>query len=206
MDMKVCFLLFAGGKSTRFGSDKTMLRTGNGLIVESIINKAKESGLFSEYIIASNPFRTAGREEMYCLPGCRELEDTCYGLGPIGGLAACLERCSSETVLSWACDMPFFSSSACRTLLDSFRDHTENDPLCNAVYAENGGLPEPLFGVLDVRAALPKVNELIHSGVNRYMAVYSGLNAKPVPFDAENLFFNINYQKDYERLMTLLGS
>lgn len=91
-------VVLAGGKSTRMGFDKQLLRVNNRKLVESIINKLKHE--FDEIIVVTN------RPEYYIGLSNKITKDIIVGKGPLSGIHVGLKEASSQMAYFVACDMP----------------------------------------------------------------------------------------------------
>lgn len=100
--------VLAGGRSSRFGSDKAMaLLDGRTLLAHAVAQLAPHAELVA----------ICGRTEpgLLCLP-----DRPCPGLGPLGGLNAALRHAAGHDfagVLSIGCDMPLLPAELARALV-----------------------------------------------------------------------------------------
>lgn len=104
-------VVLAGGKSKRFGRDKTFLAEG---IVPVL------SGIFDKVVIVT--------------------EDIIPDKGPLGGIYTALVQSSEPYVFIAACDMPFLKAQVIRDIIDNIDGFdiaaARGNPLC-AVYSKN---------------------------------------------------------------------
>jgi molybdopterin-guanine dinucleotide biosynthesis protein A len=96
-----------------------------------------------------------GENEAYIALGLEAIGDEPRGIGPIGGLAALLERAGHGHALALACDMPFVSGALVTRLLSA-----AGAP----VVAPKRGLWEPLCARYDAQRVLPIVRQRIAAG------------------------------------------
>jgi molybdopterin-guanine dinucleotide biosynthesis protein A len=184
-------IILAGGKSKRFRQDKTLLKLdGAGLLIESIVARCR--GLFDEILIMSN------QENKFGIEGTTEVSDIFPGLGPIGGIHGGLRFMKGSTALVAACDMPFFDPALAEKLLalsDGF----------DAVIPRDGGKFQPLFAVYK-KSMLPVFEAHILRGSLRPLNVVRDVRTRYVDRKewvvmeenkGKDIFYNINYQKDY---------
>lgn len=95
--MRLLGVILAGGRSSRFGSDKALARLHGQPLIAHV----------AAALAAETPhLRITGRS----WPGCERLDDLPHpGLGPLGGLAAALAHARArcfDAVLAAPCDMP----------------------------------------------------------------------------------------------------
>lgn len=188
---KATLIILAGGKSSRFGRDKSLLELGGKRIVESTVEKCLP--LFDEVLISSNS------ESKFGIPGIKELSDTYKGMGPMGGMHSGLSASRNDAVFFAACDMPYFSTELAMELLKRAEGHD----IC---IARNEEKIEPLFGVYR-KSLLPLITQLLEAGersmrslLERADTEYFDCSAWLSENGAGNAFYNINYQEDFENL------
>jgi molybdopterin-guanine dinucleotide biosynthesis protein A len=190
-------IILAGGKSTRFRQDKTLLKLdGAGLLIERIVDRCR--GLFDEILIMSN------QKNKFGIKGTTEVLDVFPGLGPIGGIHGGLRFMKGERALVAACDMPFFDISLAEKLLALSEG-------CEAVVPRDGERFQPLFAVYK-KSSLPVFEAHISGGTRKLLEVIQNLRTRYVDRDewevteenkGKDIFYNINYQKDYLNLKAL---
>lgn len=103
--------ILAGGHSSRFGSNKALFAPDG----ETLISKA--AGLLrpltGEVLVSASPAHAG----TYDFLGLEIVEDLHPDSGPLGGLEALLQRCSTPWLLVLTCDMPFVDSDALLTMI-----------------------------------------------------------------------------------------
>ena len=86
--MQTAALILAGGKSSRFGTDKSLLTLNGEQLMETQVAKCR--GLCDEVLIL------CGEKEKFHLDGVREVPDICPGQGPLGGIMAGMLHSEAE--------------------------------------------------------------------------------------------------------------
>lgn len=101
-----------GGRSSRFGSNKALFAPDG----ETLINKAVDllRPLVKEVVVSAS-HANAGA---YAFLGLDIVEDQHSDCGPLGGLEALLDRCSTRWLLILTCDMPCVDSDMLRRMID----------------------------------------------------------------------------------------
>jgi molybdenum cofactor guanylyltransferase len=185
-----CAFVLAGGRSSRMGRDKALLRFGDSTLLEQAMATARA---------AVRDVRIVGSRAIFQAFG-ETVEDQFPGCGPLSGIHAAL-RCSDvDYNLILAVDMPFLSSAWLRYLLEQARrshavatfarDHAGSQPLC-AVY----------------RREFAEVAEAaLRAGRYRIDALFTGVPARVIDraelarenFSPE-LFRNLNTLEEFER-------
>lgn len=187
-------ILLAGGKSTRFGRDKTGLELAGRPIVRSTVDACRP--FCGELFLVSNA------QDKFALPGVTELRDRYPDAGPLGGIHAGLSASACGKNLVVACDMPFFSPALALRLLEGCRGHMACVPRVEDRL-------QPLFAVYD-RALLPRAEELLQAGRYSVRGLYEGTDTlclecgdwcREGEAAPGSPFYNINYPEDLERLL-----
>jgi molybdenum cofactor guanylyltransferase len=177
-------VILAGGKSSRFGSNKAFAEVNGRQLIDRVI--AVMGSIFEDMIIIAN------EPDAYSSLGLPMYEDLIKGLGPIGGIYTGLEMMSSRFGFFVACDMPFLNEGLIRYMAD-----VNNDEAI-AVVPKIDWKMEPLHSLYS-KNCLPAIKGLIDSGncmINKFF------QAIPVRFIYEEeirkydpllrSFFNIN--------------
>jgi len=186
----------AGGRSSRMGSDKALLRLDGIPLIERLLQRV--SGLGEEILITTN------RPQDYQYLGLRMASDPEPGAGALHGLRTALEAARGQTVLVLACDMPFVS----RPLLEHMLQLAEAADL---VVPRRGGEYEPLHAVYS-KGCLPALEAALQRGQRRMISFFPSLDLHTVEqeeidrLDPEGLsFFNVNTPEDLRKAERILA-
>lgn len=178
-------IILAGGKSTRMGVDKADLVLGGKTLLEVQIGKMREAGV--EEIMVSGK---AGS-----LSGVRYVEDMTAGMGPLGGLQACLAAAVGENCLVLSVDVPLIPVPVLASLLDA--QLVGERPVTLLV---NDGRIEPLVGVYRSDLA-DVVTDVLREGRRSVRALLDRTGWQGVPYLGDPaLLLNCNTPEDYETL------
>lgn len=182
-------LILAGGKSSRFGRDKTLATLDGVSLVERAAAGLRP--LFDEILIASNA------QDKFRIPDAVEVADVYPDAGPLGGIHSGLVHSKNDALFVMACDMPNFSAALCKKLLAGSVGY-------DAFIPRAGEEIEPLFGVYR-KSALPAVEAMLENRQYKVRTLFSLIKTGYLPLDhipgEDNPFFNINHAADYERLL-----
>ncbi|MBI4525834.1 MAG: molybdenum cofactor guanylyltransferase [Deltaproteobacteria bacterium] len=187
-------IILAGGKSSRFGRDKSRMELAGKRVLERLVGILRRFP-FKRLAIVTAPGRGGNWPEG---PGI--ILDDQEGLGPVGGITTSLRHLSGG-ILVTACDMPLISASLVEWLLEN------HDPDLDAVIPRHAGGIEPLLAIYEL-SALPILEEAIRSG--RYGLHVALEKARvrlvdvPTRFSVEREFANINTPEDYEQVVQFL--
>lgn len=184
---EVTAIILAGGKSSRFGADKTRLPWGNNLIIHHLAEECKK--IAQEVLIISN------HQNKFAMDGVREISDFFKGRGPLGGFHAGLQEARYDTVFFTACDMPLFNGDLAQKLLTKIQDGVQG------ALPIHGDKTEPLFSALYRPAALPAARALLEQDKRRLMDFFKQLNTVYVECPDSDFQFNLNHQEDYQSFL-----
>mgnify|MGYP003563775064 FL=1 len=186
--------ILAGGHSSRFGSNKALF-SPNG---ETLIERA--AGLLRplcRQVLVSASHTNA---EAYAFLGLDIVEDLHSDCGPLGGLEAMLNRCTTPWLLVLTCDMPYVSSEALQTMVSHAQLSDALDeslPRAFAWQRASDGSISP-FPLLIKRSVLPQLREQMrheHFGVKAFLRTVDTYYIKT---DSAQLLSNINRPEDWQ--------
>lgn len=185
-------VILAGGKSSRMGTNKALLKMGGTPLIEGIYRTL--AALFHEVIIVTNtPWE-------YAFIPCRKVADIYPGVGAIAGLHAGLAASHTERIFAAACDMPFLNSGLIRHLCNCMEEVDAVVPL------NREGLREPLHTVY-ARSVVEEVEQVIGQGGKSILILLDRIRTRLVTHEAyctiraaEESFRNVNTPEEYEDL------
>lgn len=188
-------IILAGGKNSRMGTHKALLKIGGRPIIEIV--SAILRPITDEIVIVSN---NPGFYETY---GDRVVGDISAGRGPLGGIHSGLLHSAYEKALVAACDMPFVSTALANLLV-------ENSPGYDVVVPVYRGYPEPLFALYDKRC-ISAIQDHLVRGQNKITGFYDDVRVRRLEEnelraaepELDRVFFNVNTPADLEKAQTL---
>ncbi|HYY28216.1 MAG TPA: molybdenum cofactor guanylyltransferase [Chthoniobacterales bacterium] len=141
--------LLAGGKSSRMGQDKALLRVMWQGAPTSLWRRQLSilESLDPDEILVSGQRKSEYPDSITVIP------DDWNAKGPLGGIATCLSRMHSELLLILAVDLPFIQPTFLRTLLDRARTG------CGVIPVHRDRF-EPLVAVYPLLALQPALESL----------------------------------------------
>jgi molybdopterin-guanine dinucleotide biosynthesis protein A len=98
---KITGIVLAGGRSSRMGEDKSLMKLNGKALVEYSINALRP--LCDKVIISSNI-------AAYDFTGCEVWPDELPDQAPIIGIYSCLKRSETELNVILSCDIPLMST------------------------------------------------------------------------------------------------
>ncbi|NMB01516.1 MAG: molybdenum cofactor guanylyltransferase [Firmicutes bacterium] len=193
-------VILAGGRSTRMGFDKQMLKVQGKPIVDHLITLLCTR---FEDIMVSSPTPTP----LYALDQVRVIQDIHDNIGPLGGIHSALVHAKSEAVFTIACDMPFLDIP----YIDYMMAQMEGGAY-DACLTSHGGHLET-FHAFYCRSALPVLEAELAQGrysVNRFACKIDTLII-PEEIAKQYLpdwraFTNLNTPQDYEEFCREQGA
>ncbi len=159
--------ILAGGKSSRMGTDKALIRIGNERMISRI---AKELGGFSDTIVS------AGRNRAYDDLGFDTVYDENVEVGPMEGIRQVLLHAGEEYVFICAADMPFIS----KELVSYMAGYISSDYDCYVIADEEH--IHPLCAIYK-KSVLPVIEELIAEKKYRLREIFSRVATKYITLE-----------------------
>lgn len=176
---EVTVIILAGGKSSRFGTDKSMLRIDNELLIERSIRQWGD--LFTEIVIVSDT------GEKFPLLNITEVKDIFPHRGPLGGIHAGLHSAHNSWCFVVACDMPSIDRQLITDLIAAVSHNVK------VILPHHNGRIEPLCALYH-RDCLSVCEELLLAGSDCILDIYEIVPT--LYLKTHNCFFNINYPED----------
>jgi molybdopterin-guanine dinucleotide biosynthesis protein A len=195
--MRAAGFILTGGKSTRMGADKALLKLAGKALVGRLAELVEP--LVAEVALVGSP-------ERYAHLGFPVLADREPGLGPLGGVVTALGSSPYQWNLILACDLPFMESRFLRFLLGRTEAWGEADAVVPQTSAEEEGSGwrwQPLCAAYHRRCL--SVFERTLAGAHPKMELaFAELHVLPIdPSEltqfafSEQMFKNMNTPADY---------
>jgi molybdopterin-guanine dinucleotide biosynthesis protein A len=187
---EVTGVILAGGKSTRYGTNKAFAEVQGVRLIERTIRVM--GSVCPRLLLVTN---TPAEYAYLQLP---MVEDLIKGLGPLGGIYTGLEVIDDENGLFVACDMPFLRKDLLRHMVTLRGDF-------DAVVPRIDWMVEPLHA-LYTKKCLPSLRKFIRSQELQILKFFQKIRVRyleeeeirKVDPDLKS-FFNINRPEDLER-------
>ncbi len=180
------FIVLAGGRSSRMGRDKAMLRLCGSSLLELQLDKARLLG--SDDILISGAREAQG--------AARAVPDAYPDRGPLGGLHACLREARHPICAVLSVDAPLIPPCLLRDLV---RAHAQGS--ASITMAVHGDRWEPLIGVYD-RALHAQIEPLIREHGAPVRALTESCPCQRWPSQLPEPFWtNCNTPEAYQSLL-----
>lgn len=176
-------IVLAGGKSLRFGTDKSLAEIDGERLIEKPVQLLKS--LEIEPIVIANPSRD------YSFLDCRIENDVIPDKGPLGGIytAACLFPRTSLLILT--CDMPYVHKIALEKLLNVFQYSSIT------LFDSGNDLFQPFPGIYPSSLKKSAEKWLKKNELSMQAFLKKTRSIKLIPLPSEPSFFvNINSEED----------
>lgn len=175
-------IILAGGKSSRMGSDKSLLTYNNSTFLELVI-KAMKPLVENILIVSSN---LAHDKLSY-----KRVEDIITDSGPLAGIHAGLSHSTTDYNLILSCDIPLITTEILEELFKvNYQDY-------DVVQIESNNKTMPLIAIYNKHCA-NKFLELLENDERRLRQAVKQLQSKSVIVDTKWSAFvkNVNTKED----------
>lgn len=182
-------IILAGGKSTRMGFDKQLLRLRERSLIEGLIRRL--GGSFDETIVVTN------RPELYIGLADKITGDIIPDMGPLSGIHAGLSAASSEYSFVIACDMPQINTKYIDYMMKLLN---KNESM--ACITKFGDWIEP-FNAFYSKALIEHIESFLMGGGKAVHRLLMNHNVEYIPEEVARsfspdwgMFFNLNTRED----------
>jgi len=184
-------VIFAGGKSSRMGQDKSLLPFG-GFSSLTEYQYQRLTKLFDNVYISAKEKKFGFDAEI--------IEDTPTDnlYAPTAGFEAMFKKLDDERVFVLSVDTPFVGKEEIRALLKN------DSKSVDAVIAETATGSHPMCGIYH-RSLLPSFEMMLKEDNHRLGQLLKRTKTKFVMFENEEAFANLNHPHEYEEALTKAG-
>tara|TARA_B110000014_G_scaffold244955_1_gene216541 strand:+ start:76 stop:687 length:612 start_codon:yes stop_codon:yes gene_type:complete len=189
-------VVLAGGKSKRFGEDKSKVKLNGKTLLEHTLDKIKSK--FNKIIIVSNN---------KILKDYITINDYIDGqLGPLIGVLSAMKwvtknNYSYNWIATFPCDTPFFNIS----LIDKFIEASkQNDSLLYFVKSEKKR--HNIFGLWSLKLIETLEKDIVENNHRKVEKWANTIGVKTISIDFKEIdpFFNINTKEDLAEAKNIL--
>ncbi|MBI2802125.1 MAG: molybdenum cofactor guanylyltransferase [Gammaproteobacteria bacterium] len=186
-------LVLAGGQGQRMGGrDKGLIELNGRLLVDYVIERLKPQ--VATLIVCANRNQMA-----YQALGFPVIHDSLPDYpGPLAGILAGLDHCTTRWLATAPCDCPFLPTDFVAKLAAVA---TTEDTI--AVASAQGEL-QPVFALIP-RALRDALERFLQTGERKITRWYAQYRMVPVEFDAADAFDNLNTEADRARALNRLS-
>ena len=192
-------VVLAGGKSQRFGKDKSQVKLGNKILIDHVLTEIVD--LYKDILIVTNePIKFLDSNKI------STTNDIKKGLGPLGGVLSAMKwvkdnKKNYEWISTFPIDTPFFKKEH----LSKFYKEIALDK-SNLFFMKSKNTRHNIFGLWSLKL-FEKLEFALNSGDRKVELWANEIGVKTIDFKHENNkdpFFNINTEEDLEIAKKLL--
>ena len=185
--------VLAGGKSQRFGEDKSQVKLDGKLLIDHILDEIINE--FKEILIVSNNqinFKHSDKISM--------ISDLKKDQGPLGGVLSAMKWVKESNkdykwISTFPVDTPFFK----KEILQNFLREINSDE-SKLFFIKSNNTRHNIFGIWSIDL-MEKLEEDLNNGKRKVEQWANDIGVKVIEmnFLNEDPFFNINSKKDLEK-------
>jgi len=196
-------IILSGGKSSRMGTDKALLKISDGTIIERMTKLMKS--IFNEVLIVTNI------QDDYHYLRVPLFEDIYKHKGPLSGIHSGLIHSSTNKNFFISCDLPLVSEELIKYIIDYKSDKLIRYCLASGRHHYLAGIyrKELLLEIERIFASVtnsPEKKDQHFSIRNLLENIESEtIQIENLSFYNDELFFNLNTQEDFELLKRILS-
>ena len=192
-------VVLAGGKSQRFGRDKSQVKLGSKMLIDYILNEIKD--VYKDILIVTNePIKFLDLEKISLT------SDIQKGLGPLGGVYSAMKwvkdnKKNYKWISTFPIDTPFFK----REHLNRFYKEIDLDK-SKLFFMKSKNTRHNIFGLWSLEL-IEKLEFALNKGDRKVELWANEMGVKTIDFDHEknkDPFFNINTEEDLKTAKILL--
>ena len=191
-------VVLAGGKSQRFGEDKSQVKLGKKLLIDYILSEIIDE--FQEILLISNNSINFKKSDKISL-----VNDFKKGWGPLGGVLTAMKWIKENNknyqwISTFPTDTPFFKKQILKNFLQSINQN-EN----KLFFIRSNDTRHNIFGLWSIDL-LDRLEEDLNKG-DRKVEIWAnniGVKSINMRFENNDPFFNINTKEDLEKAEKIL--
>ena len=190
--------VLAGGKSQRFGEDKSQVTLANKLLIDYVLSEIIDQ--FKEILIVSNNSINFQSSEKIT-----KIEDYKKGLGPLCGVLSAMKWIKTnkrdyQWIATFPVDTPFFKRQILKDFIKNI-NFNESD----LFFIKSNNTRHNIFGLWSIKL-LDKLEKDLNDGERKVELWANNVGVKIINMDFSNKdpFFNINTKEDLEKAEEIL--
>ena len=185
--------VLAGGKSQRFGEDKSQVKLGGKLLIDYILSEIIDE--FNEVLVVSNNLINFKESQKISL-----IKDFKKDLGPLGGVLTAMKWVKDNNknyqwISTFPADTPFFKN---QILKDFFKKINMKEG--KLFFIKSNNTRHNIFGLWSIDL-MDKLEEDLNKGERKVEVWANSIGVKNINMKFENKdpFFNINTKEDLKK-------
>ena len=195
---KILGVVLAGGKSKRFGEDKSQVKLHGKILIEYILSEIMDQ--FNEIlVVTNNPIRFKDSGKILITKDFEE------GLGPLGGILTAMkwikdQKKDYEWISTFPSDTPFFTNKELKIFYENI-----DIKKSKLFFIKNKETRHNIFGLWSLDL-LKKLETDLQKG-ERKVEVWAdtvGVETINIEYEKRDPFFNINTKEDLEKAYKIM--
>ena len=185
--------VLAGGKSQRFGEDKSQVTLANKLLIDYVLSEIIDQ--FKEVLIVSNNSINFQSSEKIT-----KIEDYKKGLGPLCGVLSAMKWINTnkrdyQWIATFPVDTPFFKRQILKDFIQNI-NFNESD----LFFIKSNNTRHNIFGLWSIKL-LDRLEKDLNDGERKVELWANNVGVKIINMEFSNNdpFFNINTKEDLEK-------
>ena len=185
--------VLAGGKSQRFGEDKSQVKLGGKLLIDYILSEIIDE--FNEVLVVSNNLINFKESQKISL-----IKDFKEDLGPLGGVLTAMKWVKDNNknyqwISTFPADTPFFKNQILKEFLKKI-----NMKEGKLFFIKSNNTRHNIFGLWSIDL-MNKLEEDLNKGQRKVEVWANSIGVKNINMKFENKdpFFNINTKEDLKK-------
>ena len=192
-------VVLAGGKSERFGEDKSQALLGDKMLIDFILSEVINE--FDEIlIVANNPIKHLVSDKI------KKIRDLKKNLGPLGGVFSAMKWIKNnhkkyQWIVTFPSDTPFFKINT----LNEFFDKV-NEKESELFFMKFNEKRHNIFGLWSINL-IDQLEKDLENGSRKVEKWANNIGVKIInmSFEKEDPFFNINTEEDLKKAEKILN-
>ena len=192
-------VVLAGGKSKRFGEDKSQVKLGRKILIDYILSELIDE--FNEILIVANdPIKHLPSNKI------KKIKDFKKDLGPLGGIFTAMKWAkdnnkSYKWIASFPSDTPFFK----KNILNNFFEKV-NEKESELFFMTFNDKRHNIFGLWST-SLIDQLEKDLENGSRKVEKWANNIGVKTInmSFEKKDPFFNINTQEDLKKANKILN-
>ena len=192
-DNKILGVVLAGGKSQRFGQDKSQVKLNGKILIDYILSEIIDE--FKETLIVTNQSISFMNSKKITV-----IEDFKKGLGPLGGVLSAMKWIKDNNkeyswISTFPADTPFFTKKELKSFYNDIK--IENNKL---FFIKDKNTRHNIFGLWSIDL-MDQLETDLYNGERKVEIWANSIGVSTVNIEYKNInpFFNINTIDDLEK-------
>ena len=197
---KILGVVLAGGKSQRFGQDKSQVRLNGKILIDYILSEIIDE--FKETLIVTNESINFMKSDKISL-----IKDFKEGLGPLGGILSSMKWIKKNNkeynwISTFPSDTPFFTKKELKIFYENIKI-SEN----KLFFIKNKETRHNIFGLWSVDLMDQLESDLL-KGERKVELWANSIGVSTVDINYKNInpFFNINTKEDLKEATNIMNN